>query len=120
MCGLRREEPVFQFHDEQLLLLGFLHGGKTHGIRLRLKLGRQRTLCTKEKERDFFKAIFPARVDQARPPVVAGKIFAREGKFFEIILEQEPRTLLVRAGGEAAQKLLSLGDGILGIGQLTS
>ena len=75
---------------------------------------------TKEQESEFFKAGAVVRGQQAGPPVRGGKIFAREGKFFEIIFQQQPRTLRVRAGGEAAQKLLSLGDGIFGIGQLAS
>ena len=115
-----RREPVFQFLDKLLFLLGLLGLGKTVEAGVRLQFRRHGTLGAQKQKRQFLQARLALGVQQARPPVRVGKIPARERELFEIILEQQPRALRIGAGRETVQNVLALGDGGLGIGQFAA
>ena len=88
-----RRQPVFEFPDEVLFLLGLLGPGKTVGAGVRLQFRRHGPLGAEKKKREFLQARLALRVQQARPPVRVRKIAARERQFFKIILQQQPRAL---------------------------
>ena len=110
-----RRQPVFQFLHELLFLFGLLGLGKTVEAGVRLQFGRHGALGPQKQKGEFFQARLALGIQQTRPPVRVGKILARKREFFEIILQQQPRTLRIRAGGEAAQDVLALVDGRLRI-----
>ena len=78
-------------------LLGLLGPGKTVEAGVRLQFRRHGTLGAQEQERQFLQARLALGVQQARPPVRIGKIPARKRKFFEIILQHQPRALRIGA-----------------------
>ena len=105
-----REQPVFQFIELLLLLLGLLQFGKARDVGVRDQFRRKRTRGAEEEDGDFFEARFSGGGHQPRPPVLSAKVFSRQCELLEIILQQQPRALGVRAGGEDAQDFLALGD----------
>src|SRR5690349_17500076 len=111
MHGPRRKEPVFQFLDEFLFLLGFLDSGEPSKVRVRREFGRRRTMRAEKQKGQFLQAIAALGGEQAGPPVGGGKILSGERKFFEIILEQEPGALRIGAHGEGTEKFLASGNG---------
>ncbi len=115
-----RRKPVLQFLHELLFLLDFLGPGKAVEAGVRLQFRRDGAFGAEEKKRELFQARLAGRVQQARPPVRVGEILAREQQLLEIILQQQPRALRIRAGREAAQHLLALVDGGLGIGKFAA
>ena len=112
-----RREPVFEFLDEVLFLLGFLGLGKTVGAGMRLQFGRHGTFGAEKQKREFLQPRLALGIQQPRPPVRVGKIAARERQFFKIILEQQPRALRIRARRKTVQDVLAPADGRLRVGE---
>ena len=112
-----RRQPVFEFLDEILFLLGLLGPGKTVGAGMHLQFGRHGTFGAEKQKREFLQARLALGVQQARPPVRVGEIAARERQFFKIILERQPRALRIGARRERFQQLLAPADGFLRVGE---
>ena len=115
--GFGREEPRLQLADKLLLLRGVLHLGEPVEVGVSAQLRRQRPLRPQKKERHLLQPPPALRRQQPRPPIRAWKILARERELLEVVLQQQPRPLGIRASGEAPQQLLPLSDDGLRVGQ---
>ena len=103
--------------NKLFFLGGFLDLGEAIEIGVGGELGWDRAFGAKEQECEFFEACFALGSQQARPPILIGKIFSGEGEFFEVVLQQKPGTLGVDANGEVAKKFFALGDGGFRVGE---
>ena len=69
------------------IITGFLGAGKTVEARVRLQFRRHGTLGAEEKKREFFEPRLAVGGEHFRPPIVRGKIAARERELLKIIFE---------------------------------
>ena len=106
----RREQPVFQLLQQVLLVFGVLLFGEAFEIGVRLQFGRQRPARPQKQVGHLLQPSRPLRGHQPWPPLLRGEILAGKGKFFEVVLHQQPGPLAVGAGCEHFQNLLALGD----------
>ena len=120
MRGRGRKKPLLELRHQPLLLLRFLDFREMIQIGVGQQFRRQRTVRAQKEKGQLFQAGFAEGTHQARPPIFAGKIFARERKFLEIILEQKPRALGIRAIRELGEDFRALGDVGLGIGEFAA
>ena len=93
MDRFRWEEPVFEFADEFLFLLGFLDFGETIEVGVSGQFRGRRAAGAEKQECEFFQARFSLGREQTRPPVRRGKIPAGKRELLEVILEQQPGPL---------------------------
>ncbi len=117
MDGGGREEPVLQLLHQLALLLRLLDLGEARVIGELLQLLRQRASGAEEQDGQFLEPGTALGVHHARPPFVRAKVLAREVQLLEVILEQQPGALRVRAGGEEVEQVAALRHFLLGIGQ---
>ena len=113
-------QPVFEFLDEALLLFVLLGPGKTVGAGMHLQFRRHGTFGAQKQKCQLLQPRPALGVQQPRPPVRVGKILPGQRKSFEIILEQQPRTLGIGTGRETFQNVLALVDRRLGVGEFAA
>ena len=77
-----------------------LHLGEAREVRVGHQLVWHRTTGLHEDQSQFLQARVAVQLRQAAPPVICTKILARQGKFAEVVLQQQPRALGIRALGK--------------------
>ena len=112
-----RKKPVLKLLDKGALFLVVLDFGKAAQVGMGLQLGGQRPIGAQEKDGRLFQSFFALGRDDFGPPILAGKILAREGELLEIVLQQEPGALRIAAFGEDIEKFGAFRHSGLGIGQ---
>ena len=114
------QQPVFQLLNKFLFLLGLCDFSKAFEIGVRQQFSGQRTIRAQEEQGGLLQPRLAPGPHQARPPVLAGKILAREREPLEVILQQQPGPLWIGAVGKVLQPFSAFGDSGLGIGELAS
>ena len=105
-----REKPGLQVADQLLLPRRLLEALEPVAVGVDTQFRGHRPPRAQKQERQLLQALRPLHRQQARPPVGVGEILARQAELFEVILEQEPRPLRIRAAGEDPQQFLPFGD----------
>ena len=113
----RGQKPVFQLLNELLVLFGLFHCGKPFEIGVGHQFCGQRTVGAQKEQGGFLQSRLALGRHQARPPFLAGEILARKAETLEVILQQQPGSLGIHAGGEVLQPFRAFGDRRLGVGQ---
>ena len=114
------QQPAFQLLNKFLFLLGLCDFSKAFEIGVRQQFSGQRTIRAQEEQGGLLQPLLAPGPHQARPPVLAGEILAREGEPLEVILQQQPGPLWIGAVGEVLQPFSAFGDSGLGIGEFAS
>ena len=114
----RGKHPFLQPLEQLVILLCLLHLREARKVGVRHQLVRDGAARLHEYQREVLEPRVPLCLRHAGPPVVLAEVLAGKVQLVEIILQQQPRSLRVVAGGKNLEQLGALGHVLLRLGQL--